>query len=135
MSSFRIDFPARFSTLFLIARFDSNIELVCLREFEFKIMEKTNIKEVILENGHKVTVETSTRSESSGETSTFISINTGYVRIRIIQRISLNDLMPRQAKIGVSIATETDDLSKIETLALSLIEAVKIAGQLNEKLP
>jgi hypothetical protein len=42
--------------------------------------------------------------------------------------------MPHPAKIGVSIATETEDLSEIETLALSLTEAVKIARQLNEKL-
>lgn len=42
--------------------------------------------------------------------------------------------MPHRAKIGVSIATETQDLAEIETLALSLTEAVKIARQLNEKL-
>ena len=97
-------------------------------------MEETNTKELILENGYKVTIETSTRNQLNGETSTFVSINTGTVRIRVIQRISLDDLMPHQAKIGVSIATETQDLVEIETLALSLGEAVKIARQLNEKL-
>jgi hypothetical protein len=97
-------------------------------------MEETNTKELILENGHKVIIETSTRNQPDGETSTFVSINTGSVRINIIQRISLGDLMPHRAKIGVSIATETQDLAEIETLALSLTEAVKIAGQLNEKL-
>ena len=81
-------------------------------------MEETITKELVLENGHKVIVETSTRNESNGETSTFVSINTGYVRIRIIQRISLNDLMAHRAKIGVYIATETQDLAEIETLAL-----------------
>ncbi len=98
-------------------------------------MEETNTEELILENGHKVTVETSRRNEPNGETSTFVSINTGYVRIRVVQRISLSNLMPHRAKIGVSIATETDDLAEIETLALSLTEAAKIARQLNEKLP
>jgi hypothetical protein len=97
-------------------------------------MEETNTKELILENGHKVIVETSSRNQFGGETSTFVSLNTGSVRISIVQRISLDDLMPHPAKIGVSIATETEDLSEIETLALSLTEAVKIARQLNEKL-
>jgi hypothetical protein len=97
-------------------------------------MEETNTKELILENGHKVIIETSTRNQPDGETSTFVSINTGSVRINIVQRISLGDLKPRRAKIAVSIATETQDLSEIETLALSLTEAVKIARQLNEKL-
>ena len=97
-------------------------------------MEETNTKELILENGQKVIIETSTRNQTDRETSTFVSINTGYVGIRIVQRISLADLMPHPAKIGVSIATETQDLSEIETLALSLTEAVKIARQLNEKL-
>jgi hypothetical protein len=97
-------------------------------------MQETNTKELILENGHKVTIETSTRNELDAETSTFVSLNTGTVRIRIVQRISLGDLMPHRAKIGVSITTETQDLTEIETLALSLTEAVKIARQLNEKL-
>ena|SRR4028119_720286 len=97
-------------------------------------MEETNTKELILENGRKVIIEISTRNQPNGETSTFVSINTGSVRIRIVQRISLGDLLPHQAKIGVSIATETQDLSEIEALALSLTEAVKIARQLNEKL-
>ena len=98
-------------------------------------MEETNTKELILENGHKVTVETSTRKQLDGETSTFVSLNTGSVRISVVQRISLDDLMPHRAKISVSIATETNNLAEIETLALSLAEAVKIARQLNEKLP
>ena len=97
-------------------------------------MEEANTKELILENGHKVTVETSTRNEPNGETSTFVSLNTGSVRIRVVQRISLDDLMPHRAKIGVYIAAETQDLAEIETLALSLGEAVKIARQLNGKL-
>ena len=97
-------------------------------------MEKTKTEELILENGHKIIVGTSTRNELDGETSTFVSLNTGSVRIRVVQRISLNDLMPHRAKIGVSITTETQDLAEIETLALSLGEAVKIARQLNEKL-
>jgi hypothetical protein len=97
-------------------------------------MEKTNTEGLILENGHTVTIETSTRNEPDGETSTFVSLNTGSVRISVVQRISLEDLMPHQAKIGVSIATQTQDLAEIETLALSLAEAVKIARQLNEKL-
>ncbi len=97
-------------------------------------MKETNTEELILENGHKVIVGTSTRNEPDGETSTFVSINTGSARIRIVQRISLDDLMPHRAKIGVSIVTETQDLAEIETLALSLGEAVKIARQLNEKL-
>ena len=95
-------------------------------------MEETTAKELLLSNGQKVTVETSTRQESGGEKSTFISINTGHVRIRVVQRISPNDLMRHSAKIGISIASETDDLTVIETIALSLVEAVKIARQLNE---
>lgn len=97
-------------------------------------MEETNTEELILENGHKITAETSTRNQLNGETSTFVSLNTGSVRIRVVQRISLDDLMPHRAKIGVSIAAETQDLAEIETLALSLREAIKIARQLNEKL-
>jgi hypothetical protein len=97
-------------------------------------MEETNTEDRILENGHKVKLETSTRNQPDGETSTFVSLNTGSVRISIVQRISLSDLMPHRAKIGISIATETQDLTEIETLALSLTEAIKIAKQLNEKL-
>jgi hypothetical protein len=40
-------------------------------------MEETNTKELILENGHKVIVETSSRNQFGGETSTFVSLNTG----------------------------------------------------------
>lgn len=79
-------------------------------------------------------VQTSTRQATDGEKSTFISIDTGCFRIQIVQRISLDDLMPHNAQIGLSSIPESDDLAAIETLALSLEEAIKIAKQLNEKV-
>ena len=97
-------------------------------------MEETRNKKLLLENGQEVLIETSTRQEPEGEKSTFISINTGYVRIRVVQRISLRDLMSHNAKIGMSVTDETDDLTAIETIALSLVEAIKIAKQLNERV-
>jgi hypothetical protein len=97
-------------------------------------MEKTVVSEMLLANGHKVNVQTSTRQANEGEKGTFISINTGCFRIRIVQRISLNDLMPPKATIGFSTTSETDNLTDIETLTLSLEEAIKIAEQLNEKV-
>ena len=97
-------------------------------------MEKTINGELILANGKKVKVETSTRQMDKGRKSTFISINTGSFRIRIVQRISLIDLMPRNARIGFSTTSDTDNLAAIETLALSLEEAVKLARQLNESV-
>jgi hypothetical protein len=97
-------------------------------------MKKTVDSEMHLANGDKVCVQTSTRQAKEGDKGTFISINTGYFRIRIVQRISLNDLMPPRATIGFSTTSETDNLTDIETLALSLEEAIKIAEQLNEKV-
>lgn len=97
-------------------------------------MEKTVIDELLLANGHKVDIQTSTRQLMEGEKSTFISINTGCFRIRIVQRNSLDDLMRDNAKIGFSTTSETDNLAAIKTLALSLEEAIKLAEQLNEKV-
>ena len=97
-------------------------------------MEQTLKDELLLTNGHKVGIQTSTRQLKKGEKSTFISIDTGCFRIRIVQRLSLHDLMPENAKIGFSTTSETDDLTAVETLALSLEEAIKLAEQLNEKI-
>ena len=97
-------------------------------------MDKSVVSELILANGQKVSVQTSTRQANEGEESTFISIDTGCFRIRIVQRISLDDLKLRKAKIGFSTTSETDDLAAIEILGLSLEVAVKIANRLNEKV-
>lgn len=97
-------------------------------------MGKTVVSEMLLANGHKANVQTSTRRAKDGEKGTFISMDTGCFRIRIVQRISSKDLMPPKATIGFSTTSETDNLAAIETLALSLEEAIKIAEQLNEKV-
>lgn len=97
-------------------------------------MSKTVSNEILLSNGHRLKVQTSTRQEVKGKESTFISINTSYFRIRISQRISLNDLLPRHAQITISTESETDDLASIETLALALKEAIKFAERLNENV-
>lgn len=97
-------------------------------------MGKTIIDELLLANGHKVYVQTSTRQVKEGGESTFISINTGCFRIRIVQRNSPDDSMPPDATIGFSTTSETDDLAAIKTLALSLEEAVQLAERLNEKV-
>ena len=97
-------------------------------------MGKTITEEILLTNNQRVKVQTSTRQEFEGEKSTFICINTDYFNIRIAQRISLNDLMPHQTQISLSTESETSDLTVIETLALSLQEAVKFATQLNKKV-
>lgn len=97
-------------------------------------MGKTITDEIFLANGQRLKVQTSTRQEFEGEKSTFISLNTDLFRIQIAQRISLNDLMPHHAKIGISFKIETEDLTSIETLALALEEAIKFAKQLNENV-
>ena len=97
-------------------------------------MGKTVVSDLLLANGHKVNIQTTTRQAKKGEKSTFISINTDCFRIRIVQRISLNELILPKATIGFSTTSETNNLAAIETLALSLKEAIKIAEQLNEKV-
>lgn len=97
-------------------------------------MGNTTVREMLLANGHKVNVQTSTRQAKEGEKGTFISMDTGCFRIRIVQRISSKDLMPPKATIGFSTTSETDNLATIETLVLALEEAIKIANQLNEKV-
>jgi hypothetical protein len=97
-------------------------------------MGKTVSDEIFLTNGQRVNIQTSTRQEIDGEKSTFISLSTDYFRIRIIQRISLSDLMSHNTKIGLSFPSETSDLEVIETLALSLEEAIKLAKQLNKSV-
>ena len=97
-------------------------------------MGKTVSDEILLPNGIRVKVQTSTRQEIKGKTSTFISLNTGFFRIRIVQRISLTDLMPQNAQIGISTESETDDLLIIESLILALGEAIKLAKHLNENV-
>lgn len=94
--------------------------------------QETVVGELLLANGRRVNVETSTRQAMKGKKSTFVSIDTGCFRIRVVQRISLHDLMPQGAQIGLSTIPESADLAAIETLALSLEEAIKIAKQLNE---
>ena len=96
-------------------------------------MEETVIKELILSNGQKIDVETSIRRQVEGEKSTFISINTGCFRIKIVQRLSAEDVA-HNALIAFSTTSETDNLDEIETLVLSLKEAVKFAKRLNEKV-
>jgi hypothetical protein len=97
-------------------------------------MEKTIKSKMTLVNGQSVEVETSTRQATKGEKSTFISINTGCFRIRIVQRIALDDLFHHKAQISFSTTSETDNLLDIKTLALSLDEAIRFAKQLNEKV-
>jgi hypothetical protein len=97
-------------------------------------MEKTVNSELLLANGRKIEIQTSTRQENKGKKSTFISINTGSFRIRVVQRISIDDIMPHRALISFSTTSETDSLEAIETLALSLEEAIKFAKQLNGKV-
>ncbi len=97
-------------------------------------MEKTVEDNLILANGHKVSIQTSTRQAEEGEKSTFISINTGCFRIRIVQRVPPGRQVTQNAEIGFSTTSETDDLVAIEILALSLKEAIKLAEQLNEKV-
>ena len=89
--------------------------------------------ELVLANGDRVDVQTSTRIGTEGNESTFVSIDTGHFRIRIVQRISANDLMPEDAKIAFSNTSETDNLFAIESLSLSLTEAVRIAERLNKE--
>jgi hypothetical protein len=89
---------------------------------------------LVLANDHTINVHTSIRQEKQGEKITFISINTGFFRIKIVHRISLSELMYHKARIGFSTTKETDDLAEIETLILALNEAVKLAKQLNEKV-
>lgn len=97
-------------------------------------MGKTVNDEILLANGQKLKVQTSTRQEFEGEKSTFISLNTDSFRIRIVQRISLTDVMLRRAQIGISTESETDDLATIETLTLALEEAIKFAKLLNKNV-
>lgn len=97
-------------------------------------MEETILKDLLLSNGHKVNVQTSTRQVKEGEKSTFISINTGCFRIRIVQRNPSDNSVPPDATIGFSTTSETDNLADIKTLALSLEEAIKLAEQLNKKV-
>lgn len=98
------------------------------------MMSKTESNEIILSNGHSLKVQTSTRQEVKGKQSTFISINTDFFRIKISQRISLNDLLPHHAQIIISTESETDNLASIETLALALGVAIKFAEELNENI-
>lgn len=97
-------------------------------------MGKTVLNELLLANGQKVDIHTSTRKSIRLEESTFISIDTGAFRIHIVQRSSMKDVSPEKATIGFSTTSETTDLDAIETLALSLQVAREFAEQLNSDL-
>jgi hypothetical protein len=96
--------------------------------------EKTLEGKLLLANGQRVDIQTSTRQPDNGKKSTFVSINTGCFRIKVVQRISTENEIHDNAQIGFSTTSETDNLATIETLSLSLKEAIRIAKELNEKV-